>query len=438
MPTPDTHRFVSTVQAAGRVAVLCALLIGAATAAMAAPTVHIEDRAACSEGNTGYSNCSFTVRLSQTWGQAVSGVFGAWVEDTDFAEPFVDFEPTPANPNWSIPAGQTTTTVTIRVIGDVLDEDNETFYVGLGDLVNAAASGNDLTTTVAIADNDAPPTATLDPCTVVEGSGGAPPLCQTRLRLSAPSGREVGAEFQVAPDSAVVYSGFESPTIAGQYQTLASGQTVDGWTVESGSIDLVRDSLWLTVEGHQSLDLNGGAPGTLRRDLTLSSGVAHEIWFAKAANPDCGAGVKQAQALLGNQLLGEILHEAIAPPNHADLGWNYQRFTVTGSGALRSLRFAALNAGSCGITLDHVAVLAPGQAMPSVDVTLAPFGIGIAPGTTVSDLILFDIAPDTEYEPDERFRIVAISTSNLGTVTAAIGTIVNDDLPVEIFASSFE
>lgn len=276
------------------------ILASASTAALALPTVRIEDRAACIEGNTGYRHCSFTVRLSQLSAQAVSGIFSAWVADTDFAEPYVDFEPTPANPNWSIAAGQTTTTVTIRVIADVLDEDNETFFVELGDLVNAAASGNDLNTTVAIADDDAPPTATLDACTVVEGSGGTPPLCQTRLRLSGPSGREVSGLFQVVPYAAVAYSGFETPAIATPYQTLSGGQAVDGWNVDSGSIDLVTDAVWLTVEGRQSLDLNGGEPGTLRRDLTLANGIAHEIWFAKAANPDCAAGVKQAQVMLGN------------------------------------------------------------------------------------------------------------------------------------------
>ena len=438
MPNSPTCCLSSTAQAAGRAAVLFAVLAGTSTAAVAAPTVSIEDRAPCSEGNSGYSNCSFTVRLSQTWAQAVSGSFGAGSADTDFAEPYVDFEPTPANPNWSIAAGQTTTTVTIRVSGDVLDEDDETFYVELADLVNAAASGNDLRTTVAIADNDAPPTATLDPCTVVEGSGGAPPQCETRLRLSRPSGREVGGVFQVTPYSALVYSAFETPAIAGPFQTLASGQTVDGWSVESGSIDLVTDAHWLTVEGRQSLDLNGSAPGTLRHDLTTANGINYEIWFAKAANPGCGAGVKHAQALLGNQVLGEIQHEAFAPPDYGNLGWAYEHFTVTGTGNTRALRFAGLDAGSCGITLDHVAVLAAGNAMPDVDVSLAPFDMLVAPGETASAPILFDIAPDTEYEPDERFRIVAISTSNLGTVTAAIGTIVNDDLPVEIFASSFE
>lgn len=83
-------------------------------------------------------------------------------------------------------------------------------------------------------------------------------------------------------------------------------------------------------------------------------------------------------------------------------------------------------------------MLAAGNAMPGVDVTLAPFAMAIAPGATISEPILFDVIPDTDHEPEERFRVVALSTTHLGAVTAAIGTIVNDDLPIGIFSNSFE
>jgi hypothetical protein len=99
---------------------------------------------AVKEGNTGFTDAIFTVTLSAPSVQDIGANFGTTdgtaVSNTDFQR---------ANPiirTLTIPAGATSTTITIRVVGDYLIEPDETFVVNIlnpfnGTIANGQATG---------------------------------------------------------------------------------------------------------------------------------------------------------------------------------------------------------------------------------------------------------------------------------------------------------
>ena len=86
----------------------------------------------------------------------------------------------------TIAAGATTATVAITVNGDVTDEANETFTVGLSNPGNATIADGSGTGT--ITDDDAAPTLSIDDVSVAEGNAGTTTATFT-VSLSAASGK---------------------------------------------------------------------------------------------------------------------------------------------------------------------------------------------------------------------------------------------------------
>ena len=100
----------------------------------------------------------------------------------------------------TIAAGATTATVAITVNGDVMDEANETFTVGLSNPGNATIA--DASGTGTITDDDAAPTLSIDDVSVAEGNAGTTTATFT-VSLSAASGKTVTVDWATADDDAV-------------------------------------------------------------------------------------------------------------------------------------------------------------------------------------------------------------------------------------------
>ncbi len=83
-------------------------------------------------------------------------------------------------------------TFTVPIIGDTLDEADETFRITLSDAVNARLAGT--AGTVSITDNDAAPVITINSASLVEGDAGTTDMVFT-VTLSAASGQEVSVKF---------------------------------------------------------------------------------------------------------------------------------------------------------------------------------------------------------------------------------------------------
>ncbi len=99
----------------------------------------------------------------------------------------------------TIPANATSGTISVPVLGDLLDENNETFTVTISNAVNAA-----ITTAVGtgtIVDNDALPALTINNPSVVEGDNGNTNLTFT-VTLSPASGRSVNVSYATANGTA--------------------------------------------------------------------------------------------------------------------------------------------------------------------------------------------------------------------------------------------
>ncbi len=130
----------------------------------AAPSLSVND-VSVTEGNAGTTTATFTVTLSAASGRAVTfdwaAAAGSATAGTDFVA---------ASGSKTVSAGSTTTTFTVTVNGDVLDEIDETFGITLSNPGNATVSdGSGLGT---ITDDDAAPTLSVDDVSALEGDAG--------------------------------------------------------------------------------------------------------------------------------------------------------------------------------------------------------------------------------------------------------------------------
>ncbi len=109
------------------------------------PSVSIADAAPVTEGNSGTVNANFPVTLSTASPQAIT--LNYTVANGTATAPG-DFNNTPGS--ITIPAGSTTGTITVPVVGDLIDESNETFSVTITVApATGAAAGEPAAATVA-------------------------------------------------------------------------------------------------------------------------------------------------------------------------------------------------------------------------------------------------------------------------------------------------
>jgi hypothetical protein len=158
------------------------------------PEVTISD-ATVVEGNEGNGNHAvFTVSLSGASGIEV-GVNFETLNGT--ATSPADYESTRGTLRFF--PGQTVHQVSVPIVGDRIDEDDESLFVTLSKPINATiVDGRGLGT---IIDDDPAVSLAIDDATVVEGNTGRVNATFT-VRLDGPSGRKVSVEYTTADGTA--------------------------------------------------------------------------------------------------------------------------------------------------------------------------------------------------------------------------------------------
>jgi choice-of-anchor C domain-containing protein len=175
------------------------------------------------------------------------------------------------------------------------------------------------------------------------------------------------ASMLILPCSAsanlVVDGGFESGAVPdGSYETYHSVNTMGGWTVAAGSVDLIR-TYWQPAEGAQSVDMAGFFEnGTIKQTITgLIIAQYYLLTFAMAGNPDDngnGNTMKTLQATFGSPA---IFTFDTTGKDHSNMGWVTKTAVFVATATSMDLIFNDLStpAGTAwGAALDNVSLVA--------------------------------------------------------------------------------
>ena len=164
------------------------------------PAVSVTDNSVV-EGDVGTTGLVFAVSLAFSNCEPVRVDYvitpGTATAGLDFVQP-------PSGTVVFLP-GQTTQFVTVPVIGDLLDEDNETFFITLTNLVNALPGR--LRATGTIIDDDPVPILRVDDVSIVEGNAGIS-TAVFAFTLSGPSGKLIRANARTTDGTAVAGSDY--------------------------------------------------------------------------------------------------------------------------------------------------------------------------------------------------------------------------------------
>jgi hypothetical protein len=201
----------------------------------APPAVSIAD-VRVPEGNAGLSTASLAVSLSGPSGKAI-GVPYSTADGT--AQAPGDYHA--ASGTLVLAPGQTSAQVDVPIVGDVIDEDDQTFLVRLGTPVAASVNRGEATGT--IADDDAPPAVSVGDAGVLEGDTGTTPM-HFVISLSAASEKTVTVRFATSDGTATAGSDYAA---ASGEVTFAPGETRRDVTVGVNGDNLAEPDESLTL-----------------------------------------------------------------------------------------------------------------------------------------------------------------------------------------------
>ncbi len=336
------------------------------------PTLSIAD-ATVTEGDTGTVDATFAVSLSAPSQQTVTVDFatadGTAVAGSDYTTAVGTLTFTP---------GELTKTITVKVTGDIFNEQNETFFVNLSNPINAKLARAQGTGT--IIDNDAVPSISINNASVTEPDTGGTTSAIFTVSLSAPSGKTVMVNFA----------------------------TSDG-TAKAGS-DYVASAGTATL-----------APGETSRTITVivngdNLNEANEQFFVTLTNP--------GNAVIATGMgTGTIIDNDAVPSISID----DVRVIEGNSGTTTSAMFRVSLSAPSGqnVTVDFAT--SDGTAKAGSDYVANTGALTFAPGET-SRTITVTVNADNLNEPDEDFFVTLGNPTNATIARGrGTGTIVNDD-----------
>jgi hypothetical protein len=213
-------------------------LLSAPAVSLAAPlpSISVND-VTVSEGNAGTVTATFTITQDSRGKSSVrfSTAQGTASSPGDFLS---------RTGRLRFAGGHRRNKVAITVVGDTLDESNETFFLRLTDPVGATIGDGEGKGT--ITDDDAPPSvSSVATASVPEGNSGDSPFASIDVTLSAPSGRQVSVDYGTIDGSAIAGADYDL--------TVGTLQFAPGETIRSVIVRVIGDD---ATEGDETFDLD--------------------------------------------------------------------------------------------------------------------------------------------------------------------------------------
>lgn len=334
------------------------------------PSISVNDIAGV-EGNAGTVSTAFTLSLSATSGRSVTVNYatanGSAVAPADYAT---------TSGTATFAPGSTSQVVNVAVIGDTMDEPDETFVLNLTSPTNATIAPAQGVAT--ITDDDAPPSVSISNASRAEGNSGSA-IMTFAVTLSAPSGWP----------ASVAYATSDGSGVAGADYSATSGTLnfVVGTTTMSINVPIIGD--------------------------TVSE--PNETFIVSLANPvNVSLGSAQATGTIQND-------DGVPALNIADV-------TVTegNAGTVNAVFQLTLTpATTQAVTVDYSTANATATA--GSDYVAASGTVTFAPGAATASITVV-VTGDTTIEPTETFTVNLTNPVNATlSRTQATGTITSDD-----------
>lgn len=348
------------------------------------PTVEVND-INITESNGGSAQATFTLKLSAASTQSVSVKVQTASGGSPTATPGIDYTSLPLTTVTFAP-GQTTKTVSVTVLGDTLDENDEKFAITLSGVTNATiADGTGLCT---ILDNDDAPLVSASAPNVTEGNTGSTAIMTFAVKLSAASARNISVQYKTG-------NSLTFPATANTDYTAVPLTTVifaAGETTKMVQVTIKGD---LLDEDNERVALN-------------------------LSNP--------VNATLGISSDGIIVDDDATPT----LSINDQS-VIEGQSGTKLMNFTVTLSAVSGRTVTANAATGNGgtpAATAGTDyVALASTPLTFAPGQTTKQVSV-TLKGDTVVEANEKLGVILSGAVNATLAdNSGIGIILNDDAP---------
>jgi hypothetical protein len=273
------RRGVRLGRALASLAVAGSVVLGSAQTVSAAPTPNIAiGDVTVVEGNSGTTSAVFTIQASPA-PKSCCALQVAWTTAPSTASAPADY--VTSSGTVTLSRSTSSQTVAVPVVGDTLDEANETFVVNLSNLVGSPGTIADGQATATITDNDPLPALSVDDVTVAEGNSGTTSATFT-ISLSTVSGRSVTVNWATTAGTATAGTDYVaasgSRTIAAGSATASVAITLNGDTQPEGD-ETFGISLTNPVNatlgdgsGVGTISNDDGAPVLSVDDVTVSEG----------------------------------------------------------------------------------------------------------------------------------------------------------------------
>ena len=327
--------------------------------------------ATVTEGNAGVTNATFVVSLARGISQPVTVDYTTSDVTTTAG---VDYATTSGT--LTFPPGNVQQSIVVPVIGDTLNEANETFRVTLSNATNGTITTGQATGT--ITNDDPVVSVTIGDVTITEGSGGTV-SAQVPVTLSTAAGQTVSVGFTTAAGTAAATTDYTTTTGTVTFPAGSTSQTI--------VVPIVTD---LTYESDETFAVN------LRTPVNVT--IARTQAIVTIVNDDP---VPQIS----------ISNPSVTEGNTGTVNGN---FSVTLS-----------NPSSSVITVNYAT--ADGTAVAGLDYTAVSGVVSFSAGAT-SRTITVPIIGDTLAEPNETFTVNLSAPVNATLATTqATGTILDND-----------
>ena len=373
------------------------------------PSVSIGS-ATITEGDSGAQALNFAVTLSQSSAAEVTVSYA--IEDGS-ATSGADYTVLEDGTLTFSPA-QTSQTITVSVLGDRLDESDETFTVKLSNPTNATMAA--ATGTGTITDNDDPPTISIASPGVNEGGAGATSTLTFTVSLSGASGREITVDYAEGSTG--------TATPATDYAALAAGTL----TFAAGD---TSKTLTVTVTGDATDEADETIPVVLSGavNATIAAGTGTGTIFDDDPTPTVTLALSPASISEngGTATVSATLSGASGQPTTITIPARSLAYTVPEDASI------TIPAGSTENSSDTVTITAVDNTRDEVDRTVTVNGsaansLGVGAVTGASLTLTDDDASPTGQCAVGDVRIdVTVSPATIrengGTATVKVKTL---------------